>query len=248
MFNKTIVTASGGILLICTTVFNICHASSPTAAEKVPLLVDAAARQHVLRWADSSGLVEPRFELTVLRGSRPLAACGQEVTVEAVDTRQAGRMRFAAVCSGAGGWRYEFVVKAQISARVAIAATDIAAGKVITDDDVLLERHDISGVADSIADPREVVGMSGKRTVRAGELLRVALLSSPTLVKRGEAVRIVARIDQVEVSMAGEALDGGGRGALVRVRNASGTIIRARVTEAGTVQPADQPITVNSRN
>jgi flagella basal body P-ring formation protein FlgA len=36
-------------------------------------------------------------------------------------------------------------------------------------------------------------------------------------------------------------METGARGALVRVRNASGTIIRARVTEQGTVEPVDLP-------
>ncbi|USX29244.1 flagellar basal body P-ring formation chaperone FlgA [Oxalobacteraceae bacterium OTU3CINTB1] len=192
-------------------------------------------------------MIEPQFALNVLRGSRPLAACGQGVTVEAVDTRSPGRMKFAASCAagaGAPGWRYEFVVRAQVSARIAIVASDVPAGKVIADEDVLLERHDISNITDPVSDPQDVVGMSGKRALRSGEVLRLALLASPTLVKRGEAVRIVARNDQVEVSMAGEALDAGARGSLVRVRNASGTIIRAKVTGAGTVQPADMPVTI----
>lgn len=247
MFNKSIVTGLGGMLLLSTTIFNTLAASSPTNAEQVPVLVEAAARQYVLRWADSSGLIEPQFALNVLRGSRPLAACGQGVTVEAVDTRSPGRMKFAASCAagaGAPGWRYEFVVRAQVSARIAIVASDVPAGKVIADEDVLLERHDISNITDPVSDPQDVVGMSGKRALRSGEVLRLALLASPTLVKRGEAVRIVARNDQVEVSMAGEALDAGARGSLVRVRNASGTIIRAKVTGAGTVQPADMPVTI----
>jgi flagella basal body P-ring formation protein FlgA len=235
------------MLLLSTTIFNTFAASSPTNAEQVPVLVEAAARQHVLRWADSSGLIEPKFELNVLRGSRPLAACAQAITVEAVDTRTPGRMKFAALCaSGAGapGWRYEFVVRAQLSARIAVAANDVPAGKVIADEDVLLERHDISSITDPISDPQDVVGMSGKRALRGGEVLRMALLASPTLVKRGEAVRIVARNEQVEVSMAGEALDAGARGSLVRVRNANGTVIRAKVSGPGTVQPADMPVTI----
>lgn len=247
MFNTSIVTGFIGMLLISTTILRADAASSPTNAEQVPVLVEAAARQYVLRWADSSGLIEPKFELNVLRGSRPLAACAQGVTVEALDTRTPGRMKFAAFCPsgpGAPGWRYEFVVRAQVSARIAIAATDVPVGKVIMDEDVLLERHDISTIADPVSDPQDVVGMSGKRALRAGEVLRMALLASPTLVKRGEAVRIVARNEQVEVSMAGEALDAGARGSLVRVRNASGTIIRAKVTGAGTVQPADMPVTI----
>jgi flagella basal body P-ring formation protein FlgA len=74
--------------------------------------------------------------------------------------------------------------------------------------------------------PREVVGMSAKRGLRSGEVLRATLLSSPVMVKRGEPVRIVARHEQIEVSMAGEALDSGARGSVVRVRNANGTVIR----------------------
>ncbi|MBV6319696.1 flagellar basal body P-ring formation chaperone FlgA [Duganella sp. HSC-15S17] len=212
----------------------------------MPLAVEAAARAHVQRWADSSGLVEPKFELNVVRGSRPLAACRQAVTVEALDTRLPSRMRFAAVCAGAEGWRYEFVVRAQISARIAVLAIDVPSGKVLTDDDVLLERHDISGLADSVSDPQEVVGLSARRTLRSGEVLRMALLAAPILVKRNDAVRIVARREQIEVSMAGEALDSGARGTLVRVRNANGTVIRARVTGAATVEPVDMPGSTNS--
>jgi flagella basal body P-ring formation protein FlgA len=91
-----------------------------------------------------------------------------------------------------------------------------------------------------------VVGLSGKRMLRAGEVLRMALLAAPMVVKRGDAVTIVARSEQIEVSMAGEALDSGARGALVRVRNANGAVLRARVTGEGTVEPADMPVTAHS--
>ncbi|MCU6497234.1 flagellar basal body P-ring formation chaperone FlgA [Rugamonas sp. A1-17] len=234
------------MLLFCTSFSVAMAAPGPTGADQVPLAVEAAARAHVQRWADSSGLVEPKFELTVVRGSRPLAACSHAVTVEALDTRLPSRMRFAAVCDGADGWRYEFVVRAQISARIAIMASDVPSGKILTDEDVLLERHDISALADSVSDPQEVVGLAGRRALRSGEVLRMALLSAPTLVKRGDAVRIVARREQIEVSMAGEALDNGARGNMVRVRNANGTVIRARVTGAATVEPVDMPVSTNS--
>jgi flagella basal body P-ring formation protein FlgA len=241
MFNKCIVTGLSGALLLCMT--NSGMAATPVfiAAEQVPDIVEAAARQHVQRWADSSGLVEPTFTLNVVRGSRPLAACSRGVTVEAADTRLPSRMRFIAVCAGAEGWRYEFIVRAQVSARIAVMASDLSAGKILADEDVLLERHDVSGIADSISDPQDAVGMSAKRGLRSGEVLRANLLTSPVMVKRGEAVRIVARHEQIEVSMAGEALDSGARGSVVRVRNANGTVIRGRVTGTATVQPVDLP-------
>ena len=70
--------------------------------------------------------------------------------------------------------------------------------------------------------------------------MRSGQLSSPTLVKRGDAVTMVARRDGIEVSTAGEALDAGAQGQIVRVRNAgSGQVVRMRVAGPGTVEPAD---------
>ena len=245
MFNKTIVTALSRMLLTGSMFFNTCAHAAPVPADKIPLLVEDAARAYVLRWADSRGLLEPEFDIEVVRGSRPLAACSNAVTVEAADSRQPSRMRFNAICAGdgtrGGGWRYEFVVRAKVSARIVLAANEIGAGKVITDDDLLLERHDISTLGDSVSDPQEVVGMSAKRTVRVGEVLRTGALAAPVLVKRGDLVNIVASRDQVTVTMSGEAMDAGAKGSQVRVRNSSGNIIRARVTGPGSVQPADMP-------
>lgn len=246
MYNKCIVTVSAAMLLFCIRTAPAFSAPAPVAAQQVPGLVEAAARQHLTRWAEAAGLNAPQFGVTVLPGTRPLAACAQPVTVQGADTRLPARMRFIAVCAGAGGWRYEFIVRAQVSARIAVMASELAAGKILGDDDVLLERHDISFIADPISDPREAVGLSARRTLRGGEILRLALLSAPTLVRRGEPVRIVARREQIEVSMAGEALDAGARGDTVRVRNASGTVIRARVTGTATVEPVSAPLTAGA--
>jgi flagella basal body P-ring formation protein FlgA len=95
-------------------------------------------------------------------------------------------------------------------------------------------------IGDSIADPVSLEGLSSRRALRAGEVLRKSQLLQIPLVKKGEVVRIVARRDQVEVTMTGEALDAGPRDAVVRVRNASsGNVIRARVTAEGEVEPVD---------
>lgn len=243
MRNKSIVTRFAPMLLIG--IFTSV-AAAPAGPEQVLAQVQQVARAHVLAQAASAGLSEPLAQVTVVRGSRPLAACERAVTVEAVDARLPARMRFAAVCPGTEGWRYEFVVRAQVSAPVVVSATDVPAGKVLTDEDLLLERHELATLTDVVATPRAALGMSGKRMLRAGEVLRMGLLAAPTVVKRGDAVTIVARRERIEVSMAGEALDSGARGALVRVRNANGTVLRARVTGEGTVEPADTPVTAQS--
>ncbi|WP_295995843.1 flagellar basal body P-ring formation chaperone FlgA [Rugamonas sp.] len=214
-------------------------------AQLVQLVQDAATAQ-LQRDADAHGWLAPKFDVNVVHGSRPLAACAQAVTVQTTDARQPTRMRMLAVCPGADGWKYEFIVRALVSAEVVVTTQDIPAGKVFEADDLALERHDISGIGDSVNDVQAALGLRGRRSLRGGDVLRLGVLAQPEVVLRGQMVRIVARREQIEVSMSGEALDNGARDAIVRVRNASGTVIRARVKGAGLVEPADMPASTQS--
>jgi len=190
----------------------------------------------------ASGLTEPQIEVAVV-AARPTPACSQPVAVEAADTRSPQRMRYVARCPDTPGWRYDYVVRARVSAMVAIAAAPVAANEALTDAQVTIERRDISNIADPISNPADAVGQMSRRMLRPGDILRSGQLSSPVLVKRGDAVTMVARRDGIEVSMAGEAMDAGGKGAVVRVRNAgSGQVVRMRVAGPGTVEPVDMEI------
>ncbi|MBB3221443.1 flagellar basal body P-ring formation chaperone FlgA [Pseudoduganella umbonata] len=236
MFNKRIVTRFFLLLLVGTIKFSTAAVVTP---EQLVAKVQQAAQEQLERHAGLANWVDPQFTVEVARNSRPIGACTQPPRVEPADVRTPARMRFVAICPDRGGWRYEFVTRAKISAKVAVAATDLSTGKILSPQDLLLERHDISGMPDSFSDLTLVQDMATRRTVRAGDVLRQNMLVAPTLVKRGDAVRIVAKNEQIEVSMAGEALDGGGRGATIRVKNASGITIRARVTDMGQVAPAE---------
>lgn len=236
MFNKVIVPGFGALLLtgiIQSTAF------SANFPEQTVAKIKETAMATLEQQALAAGWSEPRWELEVVPNSRPLPACALPVRVETADARSFTRMRFVAACDAQPGWRYEFVVRGKVSAKVAVAASDLMPGKFLSPSDVLLERHDLSGMPDSFSDLTLIEGMATRRSVKAGDVLRQNMLVAPPLVKRGEQVRIVARREQIEVSMSGEALDTGARGAIVRVRNSSGTVIRARVTEQGVVAPAD---------
>jgi flagella basal body P-ring formation protein FlgA len=211
------------------------------AVAQVTTDVQKAAREELARRADSAALVEPLFDVEVVRSSRPVAPCAKPVTIEAIDVRQPSRMRFAAVCAAAEGWRHEFVVRAGVTAMVLVSATELPAARPLEAADVKLERRDVGAVADSIGTPQAAIGLAPKRQLRAGELLRASQLAALPLVKRGDAVRIVARREQVEVTMSGESMDAGARDAAVRVKTASGNVLRTRVTGAGKVEPIDLP-------
>ncbi len=149
-------------------------------------------------------------------------------------------MRFAATCPGDDGWRHEFVVRASITASVLVAAVALPAGHELTATDVVLAQRDVTNVSGTLTSPEAVLGMSSRRSARAGEVVRETWLVRSTLVHRGATVGIVARSGAIEVTAAGEALDAGARDAVIRVRNVSnGQIIRARVLGDTTVEPVE---------
>lgn len=184
---------------------------------------------------------DPQVELSVL-SARPAPPCSAPVEIEAADTRQFARMRFVARCPDPKGWRLDFVVRARVSAVVAVTAAPLKAGEALADEHITLERRDVTLMGDAIGSPEAALGQTSRRSLRAGEVLRSGQLVAPQVVKRGDQVLMVAKHDGIEVSMAGEALDAGARGAVVRVRNvASGQVVRMRVAGAGTVEPVDMP-------
>ncbi|MCE3261703.1 MAG: flgA [Pseudoduganella sp.] len=217
------------------------NAASASVMEEVVGKVQVAAKNQLSNHAQSRGWVEPKLEVDVVRSNRAIPSCPSEIRVESLDPRGISRMRFVAVCASLPGWRYEYIARGKVSAKVAVAATDLMYGKILSPIDLLQVRHDITLIPDPFSDPAELEGMAARRSIRAGEIIRQNMVVAPQLVKRGDQVRIVARREQIEVSMAGEALDNGMRGAIIRVKNSSGALIRARVIEAGTVEPAELP-------
>ncbi|WP_229413145.1 flagellar basal body P-ring formation chaperone FlgA [Massilia alkalitolerans] len=190
---------------------------------------------------------EPQVELNVV-SARPAPPCSAPVEIEATDTRQYSRMRFVVRCPDPKGWRHDFIVRARVSAQVAVTAMPLRAGEVLGIDHVTLERRDVTLIGDAIGAPEAAIGQTSRRSLRAGEVLRANQLVAPQVVKRGDQVLMVARHEGIEVSMAGEALDAGAQGAVVRVRNtASGQVVRMRVAGAGTVEPVDMPAGVSRR-
>ncbi|MET0981041.1 MAG: flagellar basal body P-ring formation chaperone FlgA [Telluria sp.] len=211
------------------------------AAPSIASQVEDAARTQLETQAAASRLADARFELTVV-APRVVPHCPGPVEVDTLDTRQASRMHFAVRCPQAGASRLVYIVRARISASVVVIATPLAANELITDAHLTVGQRDITSIADPVVAPIDAVGQTSRRSLRAGDVLRNSSLTAPVLVKRGDAVVMIARIEGIEVSTAGEALDAGAKGATIRVKNsASGQTLRMRVTAPGTVEPTDMP-------
>lgn len=212
-------------------------------------LVSDAVRQYLTAQADAQGWREPVFEVTVPTRLDHDGQCPRQLEVRPVDTRQLSRMRFEVICPGNPGWNATFVARARVSASVLVAASAIASRQALQAADLREEVRDITSTPDAVSAPEEAEGQTSRRALRAGQVLQKRFLQADMLVKRGSAVQIVARAGGVQVTHAGESLDSGARGQVVRVRNlASGKVIDARVVGHGVVEPISSAPMPQSRD
>lgn len=83
----------------------------------------------------------------------------------------------------------------------------------------------------------ELVGMVARRTLLPGQPIPARSVEKPLLVRRGEPARLVFREQGLVIIMQVEALQNGGAGNFVRVRNIdSGLVVSGRVQEDGTIR------------
>ncbi|NMM79788.1 flagella basal body P-ring formation protein FlgA [Acidovorax sp. SRB_14] len=212
--------------------------SQAASPEPAAAPVEAAVRHFLTEQATLKGLVDPAFALSFVSRTPAPAPCPQAIAVDAVETRYLSRMRFTAACPGPSGWQRDWIVRAEVSALVVVAAVDLPANRLLAEADVAQERRKLTDMDDSLPALDAAIGQASTRALRAGQVVQPRFLAQPLLVKRGDSVNIVARSGPVVVQVAGEALESGRRGGIVRVRNTStGKIIRARVSGSAVVEP-----------
>ncbi len=95
----------------------------------------------------------------------------------------------------------------------------MARGDIVRASDVAIERRPKSEIGGEALALDQVVGMSAKRTLRAGLPLRAADLSKPDVVQRNEPVTIVYEVPGMLLTVRGKALEAGSTGDHISVLN-----------------------------
>lgn len=121
---------------------------------------------------------------------------------------------------------------------VVVARSALERGHVLTQADVQLKTLQASAArAGYLTDPKEAIGMTLKRRLRAEQPITHAHLDSPVLVERGQRVLMVARQDGIEARTVGEAMKKGRKGEMIKVKNESSQrVVSAVVADAGVVR------------
>jgi flagella basal body P-ring formation protein FlgA len=103
--------------------------------------------------------------------------------------------------------------------RVVVPARDIARGSVIAESDLTYATaagEVGAGIATSLAD---VAGLEARRTLRAGEMLRLQDFRHPVLVAKGSTVTMVFEAPGIILAATGRAMSEGGMGETVTIQN-----------------------------
>lgn len=126
----------------------------------------------------------------------------------------------------------------EVLAEVVVTKRPLGRHTPLTEDDIELQRMDLSNVPDNvITDPEAILGKRTRRAIGAKTLLRRDLVELPPLVKRGDLVMIIAESDGFKITALGQVKKRGRLGERIPVINFdSKKILYARVVDANTVK------------
>ena len=167
-----------------------------------------------------------------------LAACQQPLRVIIPDQVQArSRMSVPVQCPQPDGWTVRVPVRLQLFRSVLVTSRALLRGDGIGAADVHAEERDVTRLGYGYIDNfQQIAGRSLARALARGTVLSPGELGGRHMVRAGDHVQVVARLDGIEVRAEGLALGSGDNGARLRVRNASsGRVIDAMVSAPGVV-------------
>jgi flagellar basal body P-ring formation protein FlgA len=215
------------------------HAEMPTVEQQINQAVQQHLQQMMDKQANANHWQGMRLILdnTPLSSTRQLVPCANAINVSGGSSTKFTRQQLTLECAGTQGWPIKVSSDMQVFLPVIISTSIINRGDTIQANQLQRQEQDITrslrGFYHRID---QVAGMGAKRRIRANQLISPDLIDQPQLVRRGEKVKIVAMRDGISAAMSGEALEKGGEGEVIRVKNlSSGKTIQAKVIEAGVV-------------
>lgn len=121
--------------------------------------------------------------------------------------------------------------------RVVVPAHDIARGAVIAQSDLAFTTAAGDVMGGTVTAMNDLVGMQARRTLRAGQTVRLEDVRRPILVTRGSTVSMSFEAPGLVLIATGKAMSEGGLGETVTVQNpASYRMISAVVVGPGQVR------------
>lgn len=129
-------------------------------------------------------------------------------------------------------------VEIKIFDHVVVSSRPLAHHELIADEDVRLERREITSVS-----PRpltaiwDAVRKLATRAIEVNEILTPSMVDLPRVMRRGSSIIMVYETNQLRVETPGQAEEGGRVGDIIQVKNgSSGKLLRGVILDSRTVR------------
>lgn len=156
------------------------------------------------------------------------------------NSRHSGITMVGVRCTGTNPWTIYLPVKISVTATIAVAARNLNRGHVISDDDISMIKRNRHNLHNGYYTSKDAItGTLVRRRIRAGAIFSRRNIKARPIVKRGEAVTIIAQSGSVRVEMRGVAKASGALNQKIRVLNKSSK----RTVEGMVIGPGQVQIT-----
>lgn len=215
--------------------------TSVASASELETALQDQARQTLIGYARQRGweIADAAYSVWLPESAARLPRCSQPLKIAPAkaDAAPWGRVAYTVGCGGGKSWSVRGRVDVQLWLLVWSARADLPSHRELSADDIVPRRMEVSRLRHFSVQQENVIGLRTQRRVRAGQLLAAAELAPRLAVHKGEEVLIKAARGDFSASARGEALEQGGIGDAIKVRNkASNLEIQAWITEPGVVE------------
>ncbi len=181
------------------------------------------------------------YEVTVskLDPRLRLAKCAKPLKIQTnKSSNNRSHITTRVACETDTRWSIFVPVKIDRFAEVAVAEQSLHRGQTLDVNAIRMERRNISHLGNGYIDePERALGMVMKRSARAGELVKLSMVTQPKVVAKGDKVTIQASRRGLTVSMMATALENGKLGETISVKNnSSNRVLDALVVGPGRVR------------
>lgn len=113
-------------------------------------------------------------------------------------------------------------VKANIYKNIIIANNSIRKNSIISENDIIIERSDITRIrnkSDLFYNKKDLIGMMATSYIPRGKEITSKTIDTPPLVEKSSTIKIIASIGNIEASLFGLALENGRKGDVISIMN-----------------------------
>ncbi|WP_298927241.1 flagellar basal body P-ring formation chaperone FlgA [uncultured Ramlibacter sp.] len=178
--------------------------------------------------AAAGGDLVSRFDVRLgsLEAQNSLAPCRRSEPFVPANGRLWGRSSLGLRCTDGATWTVLLPVTVTVWGRALVAATPLASGTVLSEQDVREQEIELTREPAALArDPKQLAGRTLARALSPGQAIRADMVRVTSVVQSGDPVRLRISGPGFAVAATGQALGAAGEGQTVRVRTDLGKIL-----------------------